>query len=326
MLERVTDFLSHPDLIFGADRLENPEERFLAVLTYYMSGWHIKPKGVKKPYNPVLGEFFRCTYAYPNGTTGVYIAEQVSHHPPISAYYYVSPENNILIYGDLRPKSRFLGNTAANIMGGTSRIVLLSRPEDGEYSISMPNMYARGILFGKMVLELGDHSEMVNKNLQMSTDVEFKVKGYFTGSYNMIEGKIMRNGRQVGNMYGKWSGKMEYKDSHTGHTRLLFDAHNAQAVQKQVPPIDQQMPNESQRLWLKVTEGIMSRDMNKATEAKSAIEDGQREDAQEREKQGIMWKPKFFALHNDRYIPVLGSLPEEYRPAGAIKHFNTYSQ
>ena len=63
MLERVTDFLSHPDLIFGADRLENPEERFLAVLTYYMSGWHIKPKGVKKPYNPVLGEFFRCTYA-----------------------------------------------------------------------------------------------------------------------------------------------------------------------------------------------------------------------------------------------------------------------
>lgn len=326
MLERVTDFLSHPDLIFGADRLENPEERFLAVLTYYMSGWHIKPKGVKKPYNPVLGEFFRCTYAYPNGTTGVYIAEQVSHHPPISAYYYVSPENNILIYGDLRPKSRFLGNTAANIMGGTSRIVLLSRPEDGEYSISMPNMYARGILFGKMVLELGDHSEMVNKNLQMSTDVEFKVKGYFTGSYNMIEGKIMRNGRQVGNMYGKWSGKMEYKDSHTGHTRLLFDAHNAQAVQKQVPPIDQQMPNESQRLWLKVTEGIMSRDMNKATEAKSAIEDGQREDAQEREKQGIMWKPKFFALHNDRYIPVLGSLPEEYRPAGAIKHFTTYSQ
>ena len=326
MLERVTDFLSHPDLIFGADRLENPEERFLAVLTYYMSGWHIKPKGVKKPYNPVLGEFFRCTYAYPNGTTGVYIAEQVSHHPPISAYYYVSPENNILIYGDLRPKSRFLGNTAANIMGGTSRIVLLSRPEDGEYSISMPNMYARGILFGKMVLELGDHSEMVNKNLQMSTDVEFKVKGYFTGSYNMIEGKIMRNGRQVGNMYGKWSGKMEYKDSHTGHTRLLFDAHNSRAVQKQVPPIDQQMPNESQRLWLKVTEGIVSKDMNKATEAKSAIEDGQREDAQEREKQGIMWKPKFFALHNDRYIPMLGSLPEEYRPAGAIKHFNTYSQ
>lgn len=326
MLERVTDFLSHPDLIFGADRLEDPEDRFLAVLTYYMSGWHIKPKGVKKPYNPVLGEFFRCTYTYPNGTTGVYIAEQVSHHPPISAYYYVSPENNVLIYGDLRPKSKFLGNTAANIMGGTSHVVLLSRPEDGEYSITMPNMYARGILFGKMVLELGDHSEVVNENLQMSTNVEFKVKGYFTGSYNMIDGKVMHKGRQVGDISGKWSSKMEYRDSRTGRSRLLFDAHNAQVVQKQIPPIDQQMPNESQRLWLKVTEGIVAKDMNKATEAKSVIEDAQREDAQVRERQGITWKPKFFALHKDRYIPVLGSLPEEYRPAAAMQHFSKYSQ
>mgnify|MGYP001508221083 FL=1 len=32
MLERVTDFLSHPDLIFGADRLENPEELSLIKL------------------------------------------------------------------------------------------------------------------------------------------------------------------------------------------------------------------------------------------------------------------------------------------------------
>jgi hypothetical protein len=32
-------------------------------------------------YNPVLGEFFRCTYNYPDGSEGLYIAEQVSHHP-----------------------------------------------------------------------------------------------------------------------------------------------------------------------------------------------------------------------------------------------------
>ena len=27
-------------------------------------------------YNPVLGEFFRCRYDYPDGTKGFYIAEQ----------------------------------------------------------------------------------------------------------------------------------------------------------------------------------------------------------------------------------------------------------
>jgi len=150
MLERITDFLSHPDLIFGAGTKDDPEERFVEVLRYYLAGWHIKPKGVKKPYNPVLGEFFRCSYQYPDGTTGFYVAEQVSHHPPISAFYYISPENNLEIYGELRPKSKFLGNSAATIMEGTSKVILLDRPEDKEYVISMPNMYARGILFGKV--------------------------------------------------------------------------------------------------------------------------------------------------------------------------------
>jgi len=66
MLERITDFMSHPDLIFGqadfvlysctssdfisrAEHCNDPEERFIRVLQYYLSGWHIKPKGVKKP-------------------------------------------------------------------------------------------------------------------------------------------------------------------------------------------------------------------------------------------------------------------------------------
>jgi hypothetical protein len=68
MLERITDFMSHPDLVFGsvifsrhtcrapngelpprAESLEDPEERFVQILRYYLSGWHVKPKGVKKP-------------------------------------------------------------------------------------------------------------------------------------------------------------------------------------------------------------------------------------------------------------------------------------
>lgn len=34
----------------------------------------------------MLGEFFRCRYDYPDGTSAYYVAEQVSHHPPISAW------------------------------------------------------------------------------------------------------------------------------------------------------------------------------------------------------------------------------------------------
>ena len=54
----------------------------------------------------------------------------VSHHPPISAFYYVSPANKVAIVGELRPKSKFLGNSVSTTMEGESRITLTDRPED----------------------------------------------------------------------------------------------------------------------------------------------------------------------------------------------------
>ena len=48
-----------------------------------------------------------------------------------------------------------------------------------EYVITMPNMYARGILFGKMVLELGDTCAAKNERTSMNCDIEFKTKVRF---------------------------------------------------------------------------------------------------------------------------------------------------
>jgi len=45
-----------------------------------------------------------------------------------------------------------------------------------EYVITMPNMYARGILFGKMVLELGDTCIAKNDNNHLYCDLDFKTK------------------------------------------------------------------------------------------------------------------------------------------------------
>lgn len=38
-----------PLLVSRAEKCPEPEERFIKVLQYYLAGWHIKPKGVKKP-------------------------------------------------------------------------------------------------------------------------------------------------------------------------------------------------------------------------------------------------------------------------------------
>ncbi|KAI0809019.1 Oxysterol-binding protein [Irpex lacteus] len=307
MLERITDFMSHPDLIFGAENCPEAEERFIRVLQYYLAGWHIKPKGVKKPYNPILGEFFRCRYDYSNGSKGFYIAEQVSHHPPVSAFYYISPANKLCILGELRPKSKFLGNSVSTTMEGENRVLLMGRPEDGEYVISMPNMYARGILWGKMVLELGDTCTARNERLGLSAEMQFKTKGYFTGAYNQIAGKIRKTttNTDLGEISGKWSGVMEYKPT-KGDKRVLFDVvkDGSKIAPKFVPPEDEQEPNESRRLWSKLTQAIQLKDMDAATEAKTAVEESQRELRRQREESGEEYIPRFFSQNKDgRWIP-----------------------
>lgn len=73
MLEKISDFLTHGDILSSISKLNNPEERIIGIyslkkykllfskgiIKWYMSAFYIKPKGVKKPYNPILGEIFR---------------------------------------------------------------------------------------------------------------------------------------------------------------------------------------------------------------------------------------------------------------------------
>ncbi|ORY35465.1 hypothetical protein BCR39DRAFT_509863 [Naematelia encephala] len=315
LLERITDFFSHPELIFGAGEEEDPQERFMMVMTFYLSGWHIKPKGVKKPYNPVLGEFFRCAYYYPDGSQGFYVAEQVSHHPPVSAFFYISPRNGLVVSGELKPKSRFLGNSAATIMEGEDRIRLLNRPEDGEYVITMPNTYARGILFGKMTLELCDPSTIACPNTGYHCDVDFKAKGWISGGYNVISGHVKGPNRtEVGEIHGHWSSKMEFVEKKSGTRDILFDPARASVVPKSVLPESEQEENESRRLWTKLTDAIKSADMHGATAAKSAVEDRQRELAKKREATGDFPETRFFKhVAGDRWNAKLDidSLPKD---------------
>lgn len=97
-------------------------------------GWAVPAnqvcRGVKKPLNPILGETFTCYWDYADGTRGYYLAEQTSHHPPKSSYFFMAPEHHIRIDGTLKPRSRFLGNSAASIMEGVAILRLLNRGRD----------------------------------------------------------------------------------------------------------------------------------------------------------------------------------------------------
>lgn len=132
----------------------------------------------------------------------------------------------------------------------------------------MPNMYARGILWGKMFLELGDSCTAKNEQTGHYADIQFKTKGYFSGSYNAIQGKIRRGNTETGEISGKWSAVMEYKSSKVrgrrvrrdiklisfracvqGERRVLFDAakDGQNIAPKWVAPEDEQEEYESRR-------------------------------------------------------------------------------
>lgn len=80
--------------------MPTPRDRMVQVIRWYLSSYHAGRKSAvaKKPYNPVLGEVFRCHWqAPPAGAEApvadgpvpwcgpnqlTFVAEQVSHHPP----------------------------------------------------------------------------------------------------------------------------------------------------------------------------------------------------------------------------------------------------
>lgn len=299
MLERITNFMAHPETLLPMSEIEDPTQRFVSVVKFYLSGWHIKPPGVKKPLNPILGESFSCYWEFPDSTRGYYISEQTSHHPPKSSYFYMAPEHHIRIDGTLKPRSKFLGNSAASLMEGIAILRLLNRglSAKGErYVLTQPNMYARGILFGKMKYELGDHSFVKCPELGLSADIEFKTKGYFGGTYNAISGLIKsdKTGESLFEISGVWNGEMIVKDLKTNKKELLFNATKARHTPPLARPIEDQDERESQRLWYKTAQAVKVRNHEVATDEKTKIEDMQRDEAAKRAEDGVEWHPRLF--------------------------------
>ncbi|KAG0186988.1 hypothetical protein DFQ28_007042 [Apophysomyces sp. BC1034] len=301
MLERITDSWSHPGLLLTASKMNDPLDRFVQVVRFYLSGWHVKPKGVRKPYNPVLGEFFRCRWIYEDGSQGFYVAEQVSHHPPVSTYYFASPENGIVVDGETRPRAKFLGNSVVSMMNGLSHLWFTHFGNE-QYDITVPNVYARGILLGKMFLELGDKCSIRCHATDLVCEMEFKTKGLLSGSANGIVGKIKRasTNEVLYEISGEWDTEMFIKEP-SGRKKSLFNAKTSIVYPKIVEPEINQAPTESRRLWSKLTIALQKGDMMLARDEKLHIEEHQRLVAAERHKQGLQWHPQFFVHDGDQY-------------------------
>lgn len=181
-------------------------------------------------------------------------------------------------------------------------------------------MYARGILFGKMVIELGDTCTVRNVAQNFHADLEFKTKGFFSGTYNAIAGRVKHGPTDLGDVSGKWSAIMEFKTAKvncqahhplciftyllckTGEKRTLYNVQKSghDVAPKWIAAEDEQEQNESRRLWRDLTRAILAKDMDAATEAKTAVENAQRE----LRASGVKHATRFFELRDDNcWVP-----------------------
>ena len=83
-LQRFTEILEYSHLLDKAAECEDPLEQLSYVTAFIVSSAATSSERKCKPFNPMLGETFECDRLDDLGWRS--IAEQVSHHPPGSAF------------------------------------------------------------------------------------------------------------------------------------------------------------------------------------------------------------------------------------------------
>ena len=79
-------------------------------------------------------------------------------------------------------------------------------------------------------------------------------------------------------------------------TEVFVDVLNMPVTKKTVRGISEQRENESRRLWKEVTAGLKLNDIEKATNAKTSLEQKQRDEAKKRKEMNLEWETKVSIL------------------------------
>ncbi|XP_035897968.1 oxysterol-binding protein-related protein 8 isoform X8 [Anopheles stephensi] len=296
-LDKLADSYYHADILSKAVLEDDPFTRMKTVVQWYLSGFYKKPKGLKKPYNPILGETFRCYWQHENGSRTFYIAEQVSHHPPVSVFYVTNRQDGFCISCSILAKSKFYGNSTSAILEGVATLTLLPRGEC--YTLTVPYAHCKGILMGTLSMELGGKVSIECENTGYKTELEFKLKPFLGGNEytNLVVGKLKLGKETMASINGHWDSEIRIKDSRTNEETVLFNPTTdirGRRLKRFTVPMESQGMNESERLWQHVSAAIHRDDQVGATEEKTALEEAQRISAKERKATCTEWVPLLF--------------------------------
>ncbi|KAJ8412287.1 hypothetical protein AAFF_G00145540 [Aldrovandia affinis] len=200
-LQRISEYMEHTYLIHRACTLHNSVERMQAVAAFAVSAVASQWDRTGKPFNPLLGETFELIRESEGYRL---ISEQVSHHPPISAFHAESLKQDFMFHGSIYPKLKFWGKSVEAEPRGTITLELLRHRES--YTWTNPLCCVHNIILGKLWIEQYGTMDIINHSTGDRCVLNFKPCGMFGKELHRVEGYIQdRSKRKCSVLYGKWT-------------------------------------------------------------------------------------------------------------------------
>ena len=98
------------------------------------------------------------------------VVEQVSHHPPITAYFICNPSKGLALQGHSAQKTSFSGGSIIVKQIGHA-VLTVALPDGGkeEFLITLPRLRIDGLWYGSPYIELAETSYIQSSSGWLST-------------------------------------------------------------------------------------------------------------------------------------------------------------
>ncbi|WWC86563.1 uncharacterized protein L201_001440 [Kwoniella dendrophila CBS 6074] len=254
--------------------------------------------------------------------TVVFLCEQVSHHPPISAYYYTCPEKGIEGYGMDQISAKVSGMSVKVGPGSSNQGIFIRIARDGagkgeEYQITHPSASVNGILKGSYYGTISDQIQITCRGgaegkTKLRAIIDYKDESWIGKPKFLLDGIIYKYtvgneteeswtkakqvpaDKVVANIEGSWMKEIKYKLKGEKEWKTLLDLDLLALIPKDVRPLEEQDEQESRRLWDPVTQHLIGKNWGEATKQKQVIEQIQRDKAAARKAKGEEHQSRFF--------------------------------
>ncbi|KAI1077589.1 Oxysterol-binding protein [Whalleya microplaca] len=299
IVEYSTYWAEHPGLFVLPAKEKTAEKRALRVLQWFLSTLKHQhaskddngKRKKMKPLNPFLGEIFLGKWVDDAGTTQL-VSEQVSHHPPATAFKIWNQAHGVKLEGHVAPKAYF--SSTINIeRKGYSTMHIDEYDED--HCITMPKVHVEGLVTFQIAPELSGVS-YIRSSSGYTSRIDYSCKGWLRGKSNSFIATLYRDGEEANPLYvleGRWSDLYTVK-SGKGEVLETVNLATLQRTPLQVAPIESQHPLESRRAWKHVVDAISANDILAVGHEKSKIENAQRALRKHEKILGQTWERRYF--------------------------------